>query len=127
MERPKFSTVEIVLGILLGSAIDVLAAGADVISFGAGGFILQTGTWLLFTLWFTFKGVKATASPLKRYIIPILVQAVPVLPTTAATFLVSAYVENHPEMLGALGKLDEIGTKIKNAGNKMKNLTNKTK
>ena len=102
MDQPKFSLVEIILGTLFSILIDILAAIADFFTIGILGFFIQALTWLVFTFWFTIKGVKATASLAKRFIIPIAVQIVPLIPTLAATFLVTTYLENHPEKLGAL-------------------------
>ena len=101
MNQPKFNLVEIILGSLFAFTIDILAAIADFFSFGVLGFLVQGFSWLIFTLWFTLKGVKATASLAKRFIIPVVVQFVPLIPTMIITFLITVYVENHPEKFGA--------------------------
>ncbi len=95
---------ETLLGSLVCLIIDLLAAIADVFTFGIVGFFSQTLSWLVFAFWFKIKGVKATATLAKRFIIPIAIQLVPVIPTTAATFLVTVYMENHPEKFGLLEK-----------------------
>ncbi len=100
MDQPKFNLVEIILGSLFAFTIDILAAITDLLSFGILGFLVQGFSWLMFTLWFTLKGVKATASLAKRFIIPIVVQFVPILPTMTITFLITVYMENHPEKFG---------------------------
>jgi len=103
-ENPRFSMAETLLGSLVCLIIDLLAAIADVFTFGIVGFFSQTLSWLVFAFWFKIKGVKATATLAKRFIIPIAIQLVPVIPTTAATFLVTVYMENHPEKFGLLEK-----------------------
>jgi len=103
--RPKFITAEIVLGTLVAGAIDVISAIADFLGGGILGFIVQGLSWLMFTLWFTMKGVKLTASLAKRFLVPIAVQAVPVIPTMMITFLATVYMENHPEKFGAITKV----------------------
>ena len=96
MEKPKFNLVEILFGSLVALVIDIVSAIADVAA-GIGGFFIQSLTWLLFTLWFTLKGATATANLVRRFLVPIGVQIIPVLPTQIFTFLVSVYMENHPE------------------------------
>jgi len=99
---PKFSLVELIFGTLICLGIDALSALGDLLSVGIFGFFIQTLSWLVFTFWFTIKGAKETATLIKRFVLPIIVQIVPVLPTMTATFLVTAYFENHPEKLGSL-------------------------
>ncbi len=106
--QPKFNLVEIILGFLLALVIDVLAAIVDLFSLGVLGFIVQALSWLLFTLWFTLKGVKATSSLVKRFLVPLVVQLVPVVPTMIFTFLVTVYMENHPEKFGAAIKAAQM-------------------
>ena len=62
----------------------------------------------MFTLWFTLKGVKATASLVRRFLVPLAVQLVPFIPTIIFTFLVTAYMENHPEKFGVIEKAAEV-------------------
>lgn len=103
--QPKFDLVEIILGSIFALLIDALAAIADVFSFAVLGFIVQALSWLLFTLWFTLKGVSVTSSLVKRFLVPIAVQLIPVIPTTIFTFLVTVYMENHPEKFAAVKKV----------------------
>jgi xanthosine utilization system XapX-like protein len=105
MDEPAFSLAEIILGTFFALIIDIIAAVASLFSFGLLGILVHSGTWLIFTLWFTIKGVKVTASLVRRYILPIAVQAIPFLPTTTATFLVTTYMENHPEKFGVIAKV----------------------
>lgn len=108
MEQPKFNLVEIILGSLIALIIDILAAVADFFSFGILGFVAQAISWLVFTLWFTLKGVKATSSLSKRFIIPIITQIIPVIPTMIVTFLTTVYMENHPEKFAAIQAVANI-------------------
>ena len=111
MNAPKFSLVEIILGSIVALIIDVVSAFADLLA-RVGGFVIQTLSWLLFTLWFTLKGATATANLVRRFLVPIGAQLVPFIPTQIFTFLVSTYMENRPEKFGlvttavALGKMD---------------------
>ncbi len=111
MSTPKFNLIEIILGSMVALLIDIVSIFADLLA-GVGGFIVQSLSWLLFTLWFHLKGAKATASLVRRFLIPIAVQIVPVIPTQIFTFLVSVYMENHPEKFGyvttavSLAKMD---------------------
>ena len=102
MDEKPFSLAEIILGTFLALTIDIVAAIASALSFGFLGFFVHAGTWLIFSLWFTLKGVKVTSSLVKRYLIPMVVQAIPFIPTTTATFLITTYMENNPEKFGAL-------------------------
>lgn len=101
-ETPKFSLVEMIIGAMICLFIDFLAALGDLLSAGVFGFLIQALSWLVFTFWFTIKGARATATLSKRFVIPIIIQIVPIIPTITATFLVTVYFENHPEKLGAL-------------------------
>lgn len=111
MDGPKFNLVEVILGSMIALIIDIVSIFADVAA-GVGGFVVQTLSWLLFTLWFHFKGASATANLVRRFLVPIAVQIIPVIPTQIFTFLVSVYMENHPEKFGyvttgvALAKMD---------------------
>lgn len=108
----KFSMAEIILGSLVCIILDIIAAIGDVFSFSILGDLVQWGSWLVFTFWFTIKGCKATSSLAKRYIIPMIVQMIPIIPTLIFTFLITVYMENHPEKFAALEKLDGVGKKI---------------
>lgn len=101
-DAPKFSLLEMIVGTMICLVIDFLAALGDLLSVGVFGFLIQALSWLVFTFWFTIKGVKATATLSKRFLIPIIVQILPIIPTITITFLATAYFENHPEKLGAL-------------------------
>ena len=104
MDQPKFNFVEIILGSLIALTIDGLGAIADFFGIAILGFFVQALSWLMFTLWFTLKGVKATASLVRRFLVPISVQLVPFIPTMIFTFLVSVYMENHPEKFALVEK-----------------------
>lgn len=126
MDGPKFNLVEVVFGSLIALTIDVVSAFADVPTAGIGGFVIQVLTWLLFTLVFYFKGATVTASLVRRFLVPIAVALIPVIPTQIFVFLVSVYMENHPEKFGlvttavALGKMDVKKIKqVKEAGGKI--------
>ncbi len=103
--QPKFNLVEIILGSFFALVIDALAAIADFYSLGVLGFVVQALSWLLFTLWFTLKGVKIISSLVKRFLVPIAVQLIPFIPTMIFTFLVTVYMENHPEKFAAVEKI----------------------
>lgn len=111
MENPKFTTAETLLGSFACLIIDLFAAIADLFTFGVVGFFSQTLSWLVFTFWFNIKGVKVTSSVAKRFVIPIFVQLVPVIPTTTATFLVTVYMENHPERFAMIEKAASLAKK----------------
>lgn len=117
MDGPKFNLVETIFGAAVALAIDIISFFADFL-FGVGGFIVQTLTWLLFTLWFTLKGVKATATLVRRFLVPIAVQLVPFIPTQVFTFLATVYMENHPERFAALQKASAVtSVNVKNIKN----------
>ncbi len=103
-QEKKFGLVEILFGTFAALGLDVIAIIADVLGVDLG-WLIQIPAWLIFTLWFHFKGCRATASLAKRYVIPILIQFLPdwILPLQLTIlFLVTAYMENHPEKFGAL-------------------------
>ncbi len=110
-EKP-FTLAEIMLGTFVALIVDGVAAAASLISVGVFGFFVHSISWLIFTLWFTIKGVGATSSLAKRYLIPIAAQAIPFLPTTTAAFLITTYIENNPEKLGVLETAVGIATKL---------------
>lgn len=110
--EPKFSMSEIFLGFLFALLIDCIAIAADLVSGGILGFVGQTLSWLLFSFWFKIKGATIAGDPLKGYLLPIITQAIPIIPTTAATFLVRVYIENHPEKFSIINK----GVPTKSAG-----------
>lgn len=111
MDGPKFNLVEVIFGSMIALLIDVVSIFADLLA-GVGGFVVQSLSWLLFTLWFTLKGATASANLVRRFLVPIAVQIVPFIPTQIFTFLVSVYMENHPEKFGLVtaavtaGKMD---------------------
>jgi len=103
--EPKFGMIETLLGFLAALTIDIISGLVDVPTVGIGGFFIQALTWLIFRFWFTIKGVKVTASLARGFVVPMLVQLVPVIPTEAATFLVTVYMENHPEKFAIIEKV----------------------
>ena len=111
-DEKSFSLVEIIFGTIAAITIDVIAAFASAFSLGILGFFVHAGTWLIFTLWFTIKGVNVTASLAKRYLLPMMVQAIPFLPTTTATFLMITYMENNPEKFAAVETATNIAGTI---------------
>ncbi|MFH0806643.1 MAG: hypothetical protein V1885_02890 [Candidatus Brennerbacteria bacterium] len=111
MDGPKFNLVEIIFGSMIALLIDIVSAFADLLA-GVGGFVIQSLSWLLFTLWFQLKGATASANLVRRFLVPIATQIIPFVPTQIFTFLASVYMENHPEKFGlvttavTLGKMD---------------------
>lgn len=111
MNKPKFNLVEIILGSTIALLIDFVSIFADLLA-GVGGFVIQTLSWLLFTLWFQLKGATATANLVRRFLVPIAAQIIPFVPTQIFTFAASVYMENHPEKFGlvtsavSLSKMD---------------------
>lgn len=99
MDGPKFNLVEVIFGSLIALTIDIVSIFADLLA-GVGGFVVQSLSWLLFTFWFTMKGATATATLIRRFLVPIATQIIPFVPTQIFTFLVSVYMENHPEKFG---------------------------
>jgi hypothetical protein len=120
-KQKKISLAEIVLISLTTLSIDGIAIVADIA--GADiGWLIQIPSWLVLTFFFTIKGAKVTSSITQRFIIPIGVQLLPdwIAPAQlTATFLVTAYMENHPEKFGVItkttsaisGKPSALGTK----------------
>ena len=108
MNKPKFSFIEILLGSVVALLIDIVSFFADFLA-GVGGFVVQTLSWLLFTFWFMLKGATATANLIRRFLVPIVVQVVPFVPTQMFTFLVSVYMENHPEKFGLVTTAVSLG------------------
>ncbi len=106
-EKP-FSLVEIIFGTLIALIIDVVAAIASAFSLGILGFFVHAGTWLVFTLWFTIKGLGVTASLARRYFLPMAIQAIPFLPTTTVTFLMVTYMENNPDKFAAVTSVARV-------------------
>lgn len=95
MEQPKFSMVEIMLGVMICLFFDALASLVGIISFGIGASLIKIPSWLIFTLWFRFKGIKEKQSPLGAILKPIGVQAIPFIPTLTGTFLYKTWKVNH--------------------------------
>jgi hypothetical protein len=108
MNKPKFNLIEIILGSMVALLIDIVSIFADLLA-GVGGFVVQTLSWLLFTFWFYLKGASVTANMVRRFLVPIAVQLVPFIPTQIFTFLVSVYMENHPEKFGLLQTAAKVG------------------
>ncbi|MDP3974947.1 MAG: hypothetical protein Q8P88_01510 [Candidatus Jorgensenbacteria bacterium] len=109
MNGPKFNLVEVILGSMVALLIDIVSIFADLLA-GIGGFVIQTLSWLLFTLWFTLKGATATANLVRRFLVPIGAQLVPFIPTQIFTFLASVYMENHPEKFGLVTAASKLGS-----------------
>ena len=109
---PKFTTTEIILGSIVCIVLDVIAAIGDIFSFSILGDIVQWASWLVFTFWFTIKGCSVTSGLVKRYLIPLAVDLIPIFPTLIFSFLVTTYMENHPEKFAAIEKLEKVANKI---------------
>lgn len=109
---PKFTLAEIILGSLVCIILDIIAAIGDFFSFSILGDLVQWASWLVFTFWFTIKGCTVTSGLVKRYLIPMLIDMIPVIPTLTPTFLVTTYMENHPEKFAALEKVEGVANKI---------------
>ncbi|MEK7089368.1 MAG: hypothetical protein AAB920_00955, partial [Patescibacteria group bacterium] len=109
---PKFSTIEIILGSLICIILDILAAIGDFFSFSLLGTIVQFTSWFIFTFWFTIKGCKVTSSLAKRFLVPFLVQLIPFIPTLIFTFLVTVYMENHPEKFAVVQAVEKVANKV---------------
>lgn len=112
MDEKLFSLVEIIIGTMLAIIIDIIAAIASALSIGILGAFVHAGTWLIFSLWFTLKGANITNSLAGRYLIPIGVQAIPFLPTTTATFLVTTYMENNPEKFAVVESVTRAASTV---------------
>lgn len=110
MNEKLFSLGEIILGVQFALIIDVIAAIASALSAGVLGSLVHAFTWILFSLWFTMKDAKLTNSLAGRYLIPIAVQAIPFLPTTTATFLVTVFIENNAEKFGPIATIAKATT-----------------
>ncbi len=108
----KFGTAEIILGSIACIILDIIAAIGDVFSFSILGDLVQWGSWLVFSFWFTIKGCTVTSGLAKRYLVPLLVNAIPIIPTLTPLFLITTYMENHPEKFAALEKIEKVASKI---------------
>lgn len=111
-QEKKFGLVEILFGVFVTISLDIISIIADVIGVDLG-WLIQIPAWLIFVLWFYFKGCRATATLAKRFVIPILIQTLPdwLLPfQLTILFLVTAYMENHPEKFGALQAVGEAAS-----------------
>lgn len=124
---PKFTTTEIILGSIVCIVLDVVAAIGDVFSFSILGDLVQWASWLVFTFWFTIKGCSVTSGLAKRYLIPLAADLIPIFPTLIFSFLLTTYMENHPEKFAALEKLDKVASVANNAANKVADVANKVK
>lgn len=109
---PKFTLAEIILGTLATIILSIIAAIGDIFSFSVLGDLVRWGSWFIFTFWFTIKGCTVTSGLLKRYLIPMLVEMIPIIPTLVVTFLVTVYMENNPEKFAALEKIEGVANKI---------------
>lgn len=103
--EPKFGFGEMFLGFVVGLCLDGLAALADAFSFGFLGWFVQSIAWpFIKNFWLNKGGGSIIKDQLRAYVVPILVQAIPLIPTMCATILVVMYLENHPEKLGIINK-----------------------
>lgn len=92
----KFSYTEVFLGILVCVALDAFAffvLEVETVTIGAS--IFQIIVWLIFTFWFTIKGCTGTSGLVKRYLLPILLDALPVIPPLTISFLATWLWEDH--------------------------------
>jgi len=104
-KQKKFESGEVILGFLVGLIIDGLAFVADFFSFGSLGWFIQAIVWpFIKNFWLKKGGTSVLNDPVKAYLVPILVQGIPFLPTMCATIVVVMYLENHPEKLGIMNK-----------------------
>jgi hypothetical protein len=108
-QKKKFELVEMVLGFVVGLIIDGIAFIGDFFSFGFLGWLVQGVLWpFIKNFWLNKGGGGVLKDPLMAYVIPILVQGIPVLPTMCATIVVVMYLENHPEKLGIISKRTQV-------------------
>ncbi len=121
----KFSTAEIILGSIVCIILDVIAAIGDVFSFSVLGDLVQWASWLVFTFWFTIKGCSVTSGLTKRYLIPLAADLIPIFPTLIFSFLITTYMENHPEKFATLTKIENIANKVEGAENVAKKIASK--
>jgi len=109
--KKKFEFGEIFLGFVVGLIIDGIAFIGDLFSLGFLGWLIQSVVWpFIKNFWLNKGGGSVLNDPLKAYIVPILVQAIPFIPTMCATIVVVMYLENHPEKLGIIDKVEGVGT-----------------
>lgn len=109
--KKKFGNVEIFLGFFVGLILDGIAALGDAISVGFLGFIIQGAFWpAIKYFWLNKGGGSVLNDPLKAYLVPILVQALPVIPTMCATIIVVMMIENKS---GIINKASNLGNKKK--------------
>ncbi|RJQ30123.1 hypothetical protein C4565_00960 [Candidatus Parcubacteria bacterium] len=107
--KNKFELGEMFLGFVVGLIIDGIAFLGDLFSFGFLGWIAQSVLWpFVKNYWLKKGGSSVLNDPLKGYLIPIMVQGIPFLPTMCATIVVVMYLENHPEKLGIIEKGAQI-------------------
>lgn len=103
-QDPKFSIIEIVIGVFFTLFLDFTSLIFDVVALNIG-WLIQIPSWLVFTLWFTLKGVKNTNSLVKRFLMPIFLQAMPdwLIPfQLSLSFILTVLFENYPEKMGKL-------------------------
>jgi hypothetical protein len=112
-QDPKFSKIEIIIGLFFTLLLDSISLVVDVVAMDIG-WLIQIPTWLIFTLWFVLKGVKNTNTLSKRFLMPIFLQAMPdwLIPfQLSLSFILTTFFENHPEKMGKLmGFLKTAGT-----------------
>lgn len=107
-KQNRFSFEEMMLGFFVGLFFDILAAIIDFFSFGAGGAFIQGTVWpFIKKFWISSKNQKE-ADILKDYLLPIIVQTLPVIPTMCATIPVYMYIENNLDKSGIIKKGAEI-------------------
>jgi len=121
----KFGEGEMFLGFIIGLIIDGIAFLGDAISLGFGGWIVQGFLWPAIKMfWLNKGGGSVLNDPLKGYLVPILVQGLPFLPTMCATIIVVMFLENKQAKLGIINTIDTTNkTKLL----KPKEISNETK
>ncbi|MEI6479551.1 MAG: hypothetical protein WCO21_01830 [bacterium] len=102
LAEPKFGMVELFLGSFFCLLLDLLSA---ITAIAFVGLFVKSFSWLIFTFWFKIKKCHVADSLIGRFLVPVFVNLIPIVPTLAATFLVSAYMENHPEKFAAVEQL----------------------
>lgn len=101
----KFGEGEMFFGFIVGLIIDGIAFLGDAISVGFGGWIVQGFLWPAIKMfWLNKGGGSVLNDPLKGYLVPILVQGLPFLPTMCATILVVMVIENRSSKSGIINK-----------------------
>jgi|GEM_PF-2049249 len=104
-KQKKFELGEMFLGFVVGLIIDGIAFIGDFLSIGFLGWLVQGVLWpFIKNFWLNKGGDGILKDPLGAYIVPILVQGIPFIPTMCATIVTVMYLENHPEKLGIINK-----------------------